>query len=101
MSKTSFIRIIINSFDLLINPSFSVLEACKYAGFHIPRFCYHELLSVAGNCRMCLVEVANSPKPLASCVTPVVSNMQIFLDTPLVLKARENVLESLFFKPYM
>ena len=91
----SFVKIVINSIELLVNQSFSVLEACKYAGFHIPRFCYHELLSVAGNCRMCLVELVGSTKPLASCVTPVTPNMQILLDTPLVFKARENVLETL------
>lgn len=91
----SFYKITINLFETILNSSFSVLEACKYTGFHIPRFCYHELLSIAGNCRMCLVELSNSVKPLASCVTPLTPNMVIFLDTPLVLKARENVLESL------
>jgi len=95
VSNISFYKITINLCDVILNSAFSVLEACKYAGFHVPRFCYHELLSIAGNCRMCLVELANSIKPLASCVTPLTPNMVIFLDTPLVLKARENVLESL------
>jgi len=95
MSNVAFIKVIINSFDIIIKSTFSVFEACKYSGFLVPRFCYHELLSVAGNCRMCLVEVVNSIKPIASCVTPVISNMHILLDTPLVLKARENILEVL------
>ena len=95
MTSNVLIKIVIDTFDLLINSTFSVLEACKYSGFSIPRFCYHELLSVAGNCRMCLVEIVNVLKPVASCVTPLVDNMEILLDTPLVLKARENVLEAL------
>ena len=55
----------------------SVLQACEMAGAEIPRFCYHERLSVAGNCRMCLVNVENAPKPIASCATPVVADMKI------------------------
>ena len=51
------IKIKINNFEFLVKPDISVLEACKYVGIHIPRFCYHETLSVAGNCRMCLVEI--------------------------------------------
>jgi len=85
----------INDLQFFVKSSISVLEACKYVGIIIPRFCYHETLSVAGNCRMCLVEVANSPKPVASCALPVLNNMQIYVDTPLVKKARENVLEIL------
>ncbi len=71
----------------------SILEACKELGLDIPRFCYHEKLSVAGNCRMCLVEIEKSPKPVAACAMPVVPNMVVFTDSPLVKKARENVLE--------
>ena len=61
----------------------------------VPRFCYHEHLSVAGNCRMCLVEIAKSPKPVASCAMPVSNGMNIWTETPLVKKAREAVLELL------
>lgn len=89
------IKIKINNSEFLIKPNLSVLEACKFVGITIPRFCYHETLSVAGNCRMCLVEIEKSPKPVASCAFPVSNNMQIFVDTPLVKKARENVLETL------
>ena len=61
----------------------------------IPRFCYHDRLSIAGNCRMCLVEVEKSPKPVASCAMPAMPGMKIFTDTPLVHTAREGVLEFL------
>jgi NADH-quinone oxidoreductase chain G len=92
------LRIEINSLSFLVKSNVSVLEACKYVGINIPRFCYHEILSVAGNCRMCLVEVENSPKPVASCAAPLMNNMKIFVDSPLVKKARENVLESLLLQ---
>jgi NADH dehydrogenase (ubiquinone) Fe-S protein 1 len=74
---------------------FTVLQACEAAGAHIPRFCYHDRLSIAGNCRMCLVEVVKSPKPVASCAMPLMPNMAIKTDTPLVKKAREGVMEFL------
>src|SRR3546814_4323104 len=67
----------------------TVLQACEIAGKEIPRFCYHERLSVAGNCRMCLVEMEKSPKPIASCAMPVADGMVIKTDTPLVKKARQ------------
>jgi NADH-quinone oxidoreductase chain G len=85
----------INNLSFLVKDKISVLEACKYVGIDIPRFCYHESLSISGNCRMCLIELEKSPKPVASCVLPVINNMQIFVNTPLVKKARENVLEIL------
>jgi NADH-quinone oxidoreductase chain G len=89
------ILIKINDFEFLVKQNISILEACKYAGIHIPRFCYHEMLSVSGNCRMCLVEIENIEKPVASCVTEVDEGMSILLDTPFVKKARENVVEAL------
>lgn len=89
------ISIKINNLDFSVKPGISILEACKYAGLTIPRFCYHELLSVAGNCRMCLVEVEPFEKPVASCVSEVEDNMSIRIDTPFVKKARENVMEIL------
>merc|ERR1712153_194899 len=78
-----------------VNPGTSVLQACEKAGVHIPRFCYHEALSVAGNCRMCLVEVEKVPKCVASCAWPVMPNMGIWTNTPVVKKAREGVVEFL------
>lgn len=89
------ISIKINDIEFLIRSNISVLEACKYAGITIPRFCYHEILSVSGNCRMCLVEVENLEKPIASCVTEIEEGMSIWVDTPFVKKARENVVEAL------
>ena len=73
----------------------SILEACKFIGILIPRFCYHESLSIAGNCRMCLIEIDKIPKPIAACVTIVSENISIFLNTPIVKKARENIIEFL------
>jgi len=89
------IEIKINNVNFSVKKNISILEACKYVGITIPRFCYHETLSVAGNCRMCLVEVENNPKPISSCTRPIENNMSIFVDTPLVKKARENVIETL------
>jgi len=74
----------------------TVLQACELAGKEIPRFCYHERLSIAGNCRMCLVEVApGPPKPQASCALPAADGQTIRTDTPMVKKAREGVMEFL------
>jgi NADH-quinone oxidoreductase subunit G len=89
------LNINIDNLNILIKPNISILEACKYIGINIPKFCYHESLSIAGNCRMCLVELQKTPKPVASCAMPVVNNMTVFTSTPLVKKARENVLETL------
>jgi NADH dehydrogenase (ubiquinone) Fe-S protein 1 len=89
------LSVFVNGFEVRVKNGSTVLQACAVVGVEIPRFCYHERLLVAGNCRMCLVEVKNSPKPVASCAMPVISNMEISTDTPLVKKARESVLEFL------
>lgn len=89
------ISLSINNQKIFVPRGSSILEACKQVGLDIPRFCYHENLSVAGNCRMCLVEIEKSPKPVAACAMPVANNMVVYTDTPLVKKARENVLETL------
>ncbi len=73
----------------------SILEACNAAGIKLPRFCYHENLSIAGNCRMCLVEIEKSLKPIVACATEIINGMIIYTNSPLTLKARENVLEML------
>jgi NADH-quinone oxidoreductase subunit G len=74
----------------------TVLQACEAAGKEIPRFCYHERLSIAGNCRMCLVEVKpGPPKPQASCALPAADNQEIFTNTPMVKHAREGMMEFL------
>ncbi|MGI4944088.1 MAG: NADH-quinone oxidoreductase subunit NuoG, partial [Janthinobacterium lividum] len=73
----------------------SVLQACEQAGREVPRFCYHERLSIAGNCRMCLVEIEKAPKPVASCAFPVAEGMVVKTDSPMVRKARRGVMEFL------
>jgi NADH-quinone oxidoreductase chain G len=73
--------------------NFSILEVCGIIGINIPRFCFHKRLTVAGNCRMCLVEIDKSPKPVASCAMPVANNMNIYTNSPLVKKSQESVLE--------
>ena len=85
----------VNNKDIEIEEGLTVLQACEKAGVEIPRFCYHERLSIAGNCRMCLVEIENSPKPIASCAMPASESMNIKTNTPLVEKARKGVMEFL------
>lgn len=64
------IEVFVDGFPVKIPKGMTVLQACEVAGVDIPRFCYHSRLSIAGNCRMCLVEVEKSPKPVASCAMP-------------------------------
>ena len=96
-------KIIVDGKEIDVPPEYTLLQACEAAGAEIPRFCFHERLSIAGNCRMCLIEVAGNPKPQASCAvgvkdlppkkdgTPHVLNTK----TPMVKKAREGVMEFL------
>ena len=88
-------KIIINNKEINFEQGITVLQACELAGVEIPRFCYHEKLSIAGNCRMCLVEMEKSPKPIASCAMPAADGMNIKTNTPLVEKARKGVMEFL------
>lgn len=85
----------INSRPTIVSAHSTVLQACEAVGVEIPRFCYHEKLSVAGNCRRCLVEIYKSPKPVVACARPVSKGRIIYTDSPLVRKAREAVLEFL------
>nr|NP_044753.1 NADH dehydrogenase subunit 11 [Reclinomonas americana]O21241.1 RecName: Full=NADH-ubiquinone oxidoreductase 75 kDa subunit; AltName: Full=Complex I-75kD; Short=CI-75kD; AltName: Full=NADH dehydrogenase subunit 11 [Reclinomonas americana]AAD11868.1 NADH dehydrogenase subunit 11 [Reclinomonas americana] len=89
------VNVFVDGLSVEVKKGATILQACAQVGIEIPRFCYHERLSIAGNCRMCLVEVEKSPKPVASCAMPVMDNMKIFTNTPLVKKAREGVLEFL------
>lgn len=89
------VRILINNRFFFVKKNISILEACKFIGIKIPRFCFHENLSIAGNCRMCLVETDKAPKPVAACAAPVMENLSIITKGPRVLKSRENVLEIL------
>jgi len=88
-------KVFVNDIEVLVKRGSTALQACEAVGIEIPRFCYHERLSIAGNCRMCLVEVEKIPKPVASCAMPLMDGMKIYTDTPLVKKAREAVLEFL------
>ncbi|MBF0664317.1 MAG: NADH-quinone oxidoreductase subunit G [Brevundimonas sp.] len=86
----------VNGVEIEFEPGMTVLQVAEKAGQEIPRFCYHERLSIAGNCRMCLVEVKpGPPKPQASCALPAADGQEIFTDTPMVKKAREGVMEFL------
>ena len=86
----------VNGRDVEFEPGMTVLQVAELAGEEIPRFCYHERLSIAGNCRMCLVEVKpGPPKPQASCALPAADKQEIFTNTPMVKKAREGVMEFL------
>ncbi|ESQ89564.1 NADH dehydrogenase subunit G [Asticcacaulis sp. AC460] len=86
----------VNGVEVEFDPGMTVLQVAELAGEEIPRFCYHERLSIAGNCRMCLVEVKpGPPKPQASCALPAADNQEIFTNTPMVKKAREGVMEFL------
>src|SRR5213078_3447617 len=96
-------KLIIDGKEIDVPAEFTLLQACEAAGAEIPRFCYHERLSIAGNCRMCLVEVKGAPKPQASCAMsvndlrpgPNGEPPEIFTRTPMVKKAREGVMEFL------
>jgi len=89
------VKLKVNDIDLEVEESLTVLQACEKAGAEIPRFCYHEKLSIAGNCRMCLVEIEKSPKPVASCAMPISEGMNIKTNTEKVEKARKGVMEFL------
>ena len=89
------LKLKVNNIDIEVEEGLTVLQACEQAGVEIPRFCYHEKLSIAGNCRMCLVEIEKSPKPIASCAMPAVENMSIKTNTSFVEKARKGVMEFL------
>jgi len=89
------VKLVVDGIEIEIAAGSSVLQACEQAGKEIPRFCYHERLSVAGNCRMCLVEVERAPKPIASCAYPVAEGMVVHTDTTMVRQARRGVMEFL------
>ena len=90
---SALVNVFVNDISVNVPKNFSVLQACESVGVIIPKFCFHERLVVSGNCRICLVEVKKIPKPIASCATPIFPGMKIFTVTPIVIKARESVLE--------
>ncbi|KAG0711003.1 NADH-ubiquinone oxidoreductase subunit, mitochondrial [Chionoecetes opilio] len=89
------IEVFIDDQPVMVAPGTTVLQAAAQAGVEIPRFCYHERLSVAGNCRMCLVEVEKSVKPVAACAMPVMKGWRVKTDSDMTRKAREGVMEFL------
>src|SRR6202140_2247200 len=88
-------KVTIDGQDFEVAPGSPSLQACQQAGIEIPHFCYHERLSIAGNCRMCLVEVEKSPKPVASCAMPVADGNVILTQSEKATKARHGVMEML------
>ncbi|MFL4976182.1 MAG: NADH-quinone oxidoreductase subunit NuoG, partial [Microvirga sp.] len=96
-------KLIVDGIEVEVPPEYTLLQACEAAGAEIPRFCFHERLSIAGNCRMCLVELKGAPKPVASCAWgvrdcragPNGEPPQVLTKTPTVRKAREGVMEFL------
>jgi len=89
------VNIEINGKSLQVQEGTMVIEAADNAGITIPRFCYHKKLSVAANCRMCLVEVDKAPKPLPACATPVTDGMKVMTKSSIALEAQKSVMEFL------
>jgi NADH-quinone oxidoreductase subunit G len=88
-------KLVIDGKEVEVAPSATVLQACERLGIEIPHFCYHERLSIPGNCRMCLVEMEKSPKPIASCAMPAADGMVIHTNSAKARKARHGVMELL------
>lgn len=87
--------ILINSIESKFKKDVTILQHLKLNGCDVPRFCFHEKLDIAGNCRMCLVEIEGIIKPIASCTVKVTDNMSIFTNSSMVRKSRQAVLEAL------
>uniref|UniRef100_A0A8C4ESF5 NADH-ubiquinone oxidoreductase 75 kDa subunit, mitochondrial n=1 Tax=Dicentrarchus labrax TaxID=13489 RepID=A0A8C4ESF5_DICLA len=94
-AASNLLEVFVDGKPVMVEPGTTVLQACEKVGMQIPRFCYHERLSVAGNCRMCLVEVEKVPKPVAACAMPVMKGWNILTDSEKTRKAREGVMEFL------
>ncbi|KAJ2935800.1 hypothetical protein H1R20_g1297, partial [Candolleomyces eurysporus] len=89
------ITLTVDGKEVTVPQGSALIQACEAAGATIPRFCYHDRLAIAGNCRMCLVEVERSPKPVASCAMPAMPGAKVWTNSPLVHEAREGVMEFL------
>jgi NADH-quinone oxidoreductase subunit G len=88
-------KLTINGREVEVPAGTTILQACEHAGIEVAHFCYHERLAIAGNCRMCLVEVEKSPKPIASCAMPAADGMIVYTNSPKALKAQKGVMEFL------
>src|SRR5690349_7832320 len=96
MSKLSmYINGTIVYLDAFLSSQYNVLQHCDGLGIEVPRFCYHDHLSIAGNCRMCLVESGSSAKPVLACSTEISPELEIYTNSILVKQAREQMLEFL------
>jgi NADH dehydrogenase/NADH:ubiquinone oxidoreductase subunit G len=93
VNNTNFLLTINNKSIIAKNNNYNIIQICNENNINIPKFCYHQELSIAGNCRMCLVEVQGIQKPIASCAIPITNGMTIFTNSKLVKKAREGILE--------
>jgi hypothetical protein len=91
----TMVNMFVNGIGISVPIGTTVFQACEKVGVQVSRFCYHEKLMVAGNCRMCMVEREGYPKPLVSCAMPVANGMKVYTETPRVKKAREGVMERL------
>ncbi|XP_069839527.1 NADH-ubiquinone oxidoreductase 75 kDa subunit, mitochondrial [Dendropsophus ebraccatus] len=94
-ATSNLLEVFVDGKPVMVEPGTTVLQACEKVGVQIPRFCYHERLSVAGNCRMCLVEIEKAPKPVAACAMPVMKGWNILTNSEKSKKAREGVMEFL------
>ncbi|XP_069052373.1 NADH-ubiquinone oxidoreductase 75 kDa subunit, mitochondrial [Lepisosteus oculatus] len=94
-AASNLVEIFVDGKPLMVEPGTTVLQACEKVGVQIPRFCYHDRLSIAGNCRMCLVEIEKAPKPVAACAMPVMKGWNILTNSEKTKKAREGVMEFL------
>lgn len=94
-AASNLIEVFVDGQSVMVEPGTTVLQACEKVGMQIPRFCYHERLSVAGNCRMCLVEIEKAPKVVAACAMPVMKGWNILTNSEKTKKAREGVMEFL------
>uniref|UniRef100_A0A8C7Y4E0 NADH-ubiquinone oxidoreductase 75 kDa subunit, mitochondrial n=1 Tax=Oryzias sinensis TaxID=183150 RepID=A0A8C7Y4E0_9TELE len=94
-AASNMVEVFVDGKPVEVEAGTTVLQACDKAGIQIPRFCYHERLSVAGNCRMCLVEIEKAPKPVAACAMPVMKGWNILTNSEKTRKAREGVMEFL------
>jgi NADH-quinone oxidoreductase subunit G len=88
-------KLTIDGQEVEVPPGATIFQACEHAGIEVAHFCYHERLAIAGNCRMCLVEVEKSPKPIASCAMPATDGMVVHTKSPKAMKAQKGVMEFL------
>ena len=89
------LKVYVDDKEIEVEDGSTVMQACEKKGVEIPRFCFHERLSIAGNCRMCLVALEGSPKPVASCAMPATEGMKIITNSESVKAAREGIMEFL------